>query len=539
MKKISKYLISGCMAALFLGTFFSLNAQPASSEREGTGESAGNSRQPELSAKIYGFIKADYLHASNAVTTFGVGENLLAPTTAKRRVQFDDSHARSQISANQSRFGIAPKVGDRLTGKIEMDFVGGYSASQPNTATVVRMRLAYLDYQLAKGVHVFAGQNWDIFSPLNPSVYNVTGVLFTEGNVGWIREQLGFTIKPVESMAIKAAVGNTTNNGSADPILGHELNGLPTFALSWEYQISDSFLMTLGTIYTDVKYAQPLISDTTRSGDLLGQDLVGGTYTTIHQALTGDQTAQMALAYANYDANRVRKKTSSGVTAGTKWNIGSLLVVSAELYYGQNLGNIRTLGLGRVQSQTIASKMQDNVLGYVTNTGDANLDAGLALLKTTATSPTQYTSIQEAGGWFSIQLNLGKSYHVRTFGGMAKVLNPEDLAATAGVTNLAYAQTNPLSGATGQNMNPIHENGAAGWSFTWNAYKNLAFYFEHKHMVTRYYDGARLTNFRGVSSIDVTNQTMTLNTTGLVPDWAIAPAEETANVYRLGAMFKF
>ncbi len=96
-----------------------------------------------------------------------------------------------------TRFGVdysGPQVsglGDAgLSGKLELDFENGGSESRE----IIRIRHAYLE--LKKGdASILAGQTWDVFSPLFPTVDNDT-LLWNAGNVGDRRPQFRFSYDP-------------------------------------------------------------------------------------------------------------------------------------------------------------------------------------------------------------------------------------------------------------------------------------------------------------------------------------------------------
>ncbi len=77
-----------------------------------------------------------------------------------------------------------------LSGKLELDFENGGSESRE----IIRIRHAYL--QLKKDdVSILAGQTWDLFSPLFPTVDNDT-LLWNAGNVGDRRPQFRVSYEP-------------------------------------------------------------------------------------------------------------------------------------------------------------------------------------------------------------------------------------------------------------------------------------------------------------------------------------------------------
>lgn len=74
--------------------------------------------------------------------------------------------------------------GAEFTGKLETDFENGGSESRQ----IIRIRHAYLK-SAWKNFSVLAGQTWDVFSPLFPTVNNDT-LMWNTGNVGDRRPQL-------------------------------------------------------------------------------------------------------------------------------------------------------------------------------------------------------------------------------------------------------------------------------------------------------------------------------------------------------------
>src|SRR5581483_3749696 len=96
-----------------------------------------------------------------------------------------------------TRFGVdytGPEVaslGDaQLSGKLELDFENGGSESRQ----IIRIRHAYL--QLHKDdFTMLAGQTWDVFSPLFPTVNNDT-LMWNAGNLGDRRPQFRVSYDP-------------------------------------------------------------------------------------------------------------------------------------------------------------------------------------------------------------------------------------------------------------------------------------------------------------------------------------------------------
>lgn len=155
----------------------SFSAAPATS-------STGNSLKTKPEIELYGFVKADLVISAQDINTTSSGAQAgIAQTNASRPNLAGAADQEVQMSAQDTRLGLnfkAPDLdnGGKLTGKFEMDFSG----SVANGAYQPRLRLAYAQIDFEKWA-VNAGQNWDIFSPLNPNTLN-PGILYREGNLG-------------------------------------------------------------------------------------------------------------------------------------------------------------------------------------------------------------------------------------------------------------------------------------------------------------------------------------------------------------------
>ena len=96
------------------------------------------------------------------------------------------------MTARQSRFGLrfqgGEVMGAKVSGAVELDLLGGKAALGNGVSMdIVRLRLAYgrLDWEHSS---IEAGQDWAIFSPLNPTSLASFAIpsMSTSGNP-WIR----------------------------------------------------------------------------------------------------------------------------------------------------------------------------------------------------------------------------------------------------------------------------------------------------------------------------------------------------------------
>src|SRR5215471_11425839 len=136
--------------------------------------------------KFYGFLRLDMNIDSQRPNN---GQAPLFITSADPRVGKPDSGSFS-MTPRLTRFGVdfsgpnLPSLGNALlSGKLETDFENGGSESRQ----IIRIRLAYLKLNW-KSFSVLAGQDWDTYSPLIPTVDNDT-TLWNAGNIGDRRPQ--------------------------------------------------------------------------------------------------------------------------------------------------------------------------------------------------------------------------------------------------------------------------------------------------------------------------------------------------------------
>jgi len=122
-----------------------------------------------------------------------------------------------EIHPRLSRFGLnlkGPQVaglaGAVPSGNIEMDFEGGGPESRPN----IRIRHAYFKMSW-RTLSVLAGQTWDLFAPLIPTVNNDT-MLWNAGNLGDRRPQLRLTWEPKAGKGTFSLAGAAALTGAVD-----------------------------------------------------------------------------------------------------------------------------------------------------------------------------------------------------------------------------------------------------------------------------------------------------------------------------------
>lgn len=223
----------GCgLATIILGMCQGIRSAPAAEAEEA--KKVEPAPPPAISVRVSGIIKPELIY-STGVETFGKN-TLVAPTAASHPiVDPNNEEWRQSFQLQQSRFGLHVGEGSGLEGHAEIDFIdAGFDKSSPIQASTLRLRLAYLKYALAEHHTLTAGQQWDIFSPLNPTMMNMVAVAFQSGNSAFLRPQFiyEYTGGPIE---VAAAIGLRTQN--TGPAVGNlEYGLLPTFSARLAYR---------------------------------------------------------------------------------------------------------------------------------------------------------------------------------------------------------------------------------------------------------------------------------------------------------------
>ena len=171
----------------------------------------------------YGFLTASYWTADHSVASIGpLNSNFSAPVASGLdRGESDRQNRRNRgaFEVQQSRFGFQVLPKSIVHGKLEFDFLNNANAA-PATASQPRLRIAKIEWQLNESSIIFAGQDWDLFNAgVNPHTHNWVGNEFQGGNVGFMRQQLGFSTRS-ESMEYAFALGmaqNSAGNTGAFP----------------------------------------------------------------------------------------------------------------------------------------------------------------------------------------------------------------------------------------------------------------------------------------------------------------------------------
>jgi hypothetical protein len=155
--------------------------------------------QPSVSVPIraYGILWAA-VYGTQPVQSYGL-PTANAPTSAINPAIYgnhDVEHPVLSMQVQQTRAGLVVGEGTAFKGTLEVDFIH-FEQSSPVQQAFPRVRLALLEWKLTEQHKVFAGQTWDLFgNATGPQLlshsFNLVGTLFQAGNVGFMRQQVGW-----------------------------------------------------------------------------------------------------------------------------------------------------------------------------------------------------------------------------------------------------------------------------------------------------------------------------------------------------------
>lgn len=161
-------------------------------------EKEGPTVKASFPVKFYGFVAVQPTWASAKTTLYGSRNSAAAMSSVQdKTVNPANGNAWFSITPQNSRLGLnwtGTKVGEStyIGGIFEIDFVNIINNTSYGTSPIPRIR--HLSFELwGKRWSFLAGQNWDIFSPLNTKSLSLGNNLWFQGNMGFRRPQLRFT----------------------------------------------------------------------------------------------------------------------------------------------------------------------------------------------------------------------------------------------------------------------------------------------------------------------------------------------------------
>ena len=268
--------------------------------------------------RAYGILKPTVIASSAAVESFSQ-PNAAAITAAGNPVLATlPKEARGTFQIAQTRLGLQVAEKSAVRGQVEIDFID-FTKASPTVASLPRLRIAKVEWAATDSFTLAAGQDWDLFSPLNPHGFDIVGAQFHAGNPGFMREQIKALYRGDVELAV--AVGFQGSNNTARDA-AFELARVPT-----------------GSIRFAVPFGE---------GDPVKTSRIGVSAIASQLRLSPGPTQRRAGAF--------------GANLFFQAEPGGGLDIRLEGYAGRNLANIGTLALG---FGAAASGDVDEVGGYV------------------------------------------------------------------------------------------------------------------------------------------------------------------------------
>ncbi len=197
------------------------------------------------------------IFGGTGVESFGWA-NTSAPTSALNPLLLGTQAADAQLSfqVQQSRFGMTLGEGTPFRGTFEIDFIHFDQQSSPTTQAFPRIRIAMLQWNFDANNRIFVGQNWDLFGNTNSSLLshsaNLVGTMFQAGNIGFMRQQLGWSGR-FGDFEIAAALGMQGNNQG--PTFNNlEESFTPTVTARVMYHVTETSVFGISGIGTAPRF---------------------------------------------------------------------------------------------------------------------------------------------------------------------------------------------------------------------------------------------------------------------------------------------
>lgn len=176
--------------------------------------------QSKFPIKLYGFVAAQPTWASAKTTLSGTRNSAAAMSSIKDKTANPaNGNAWFGFTIQNSRLGLLWTGSDvgkktKIGGVFEIDFVNIIDNASYGTSPLPRIRLFSFDIWGDRW-SLLAGQNWDIFSPLNTKSLSLGNNLWFQGNMGFRRPQVRFTYNfpfgVVNNLKVSASIDHPSN----------------------------------------------------------------------------------------------------------------------------------------------------------------------------------------------------------------------------------------------------------------------------------------------------------------------------------------
>ncbi len=161
------------------------------------------------------------------------------------------------FQVQQTRLGMTIGDPNNFRGIVEIDFTH-FDQSSPTVQAFPRIRIGLLEWTFAPNQKLFLGQTWDIFgNATGPQLlshsFNLVGSLFRAGNIGFMRQQLGWSGR-FDSVELAVAVG--LQGANTGPTFNNIEGSLtPTGAARLMLHLGDRQVIGVSGIVTALRYA--------------------------------------------------------------------------------------------------------------------------------------------------------------------------------------------------------------------------------------------------------------------------------------------
>ena len=250
----------------------------------------------------YAWIKPTVIFTASPVESFSQ-PNSTAGTAAANPVlaPFGGDEAGWTFQVGQSRLGFWFNDKGAVRGQFEFDFLD-FTKSSPTTGAVPRLRIAKIEWNFSDSLQLQAGQDWDLFQPVNPLSFDIVSVAYQAGNTAFMRQQVKL-IYLTPSLEVGGAVGLASSSNATRALLP-DYNPYPTIAARAALRLGEKGAGRLGisAIATSWRFAP--------------------------------------------DAPNERRALAAGLGAYGDMTFAGMNL-RFEAYYGQNLANLGTLSLGQ------------------------------------------------------------------------------------------------------------------------------------------------------------------------------------------------
>lgn len=202
--------------------------------------------------RIYGTVKPTVIVSSDAVESYG-RSNASATTAAGNPVLGTlADQARFTFQAAQTRFGFWVNEKGPFRGQLEFDFLD-FGKASPTVAMNPRVRIANAQWVPSPNFTLLIGQDWDLYSPVNPHGSNLVGARFESGNSGYMRQQIK-AMGRLGNFELAGALGLAAPN-AAERDGAIELGLLPTFAARAAWLPNPVSRVGLSALVTQLRFA--------------------------------------------------------------------------------------------------------------------------------------------------------------------------------------------------------------------------------------------------------------------------------------------